>query len=318
MSSDIISPSLPQELVDYIISFVATSKPTLLSCSLVHPTWVMTSRQYLFHTIQVDESRFRDFLLFVRSTSIGPQYVRDLTLNGHLPQHNYGESTSSGRVAVTPTFLADIVEHLPRLDNLFLFMVLLINEDVPALHDLSSISATPSSLSLNRLHALQSLKMYYCGNGSDTFLDFASILTLFPHISHLYLRSQRFGTVKTSNLLDVEGNEMMHAVAAVFPTVGSLKIDDNMFRTNIFLRVIGLALVNSKHVAPQNDDENDIGLHTLELDSRHHWDDAALGRLLTESGPRLKTLSIQMSALPEPEGTYLTFMTAIQGLIFPP
>jgi hypothetical protein len=319
---------LPQELVDHILSFLSSSRESLRNCTLVHRTWIPTSRLHLFRIIQVAEPRFHELLSFARGTSFGPQYIRDLTLNGQLLQQRHGDSPNGGRIPVTPAYLRELLAYLPRLDSLFLFMVLLTDEasqDECSPPSLCIAPAVSSSATL-RTATLQSLKMYYCGEGSDTFIQFALPLTLFSHIGHLYLRSQKFATGRGSETLGVEEMEAISALARIFPTVGSLKIIDDAFRTEILLRIVGMTLAARKHSSSNagallkaEDGGSSVridGLHTLEVDSKHHWDHSVLGSLLEQAGPQLKTLSLQLSGLREPPGTYLALYFVISQHIY--
>ena len=301
-------PVLPQELIDEIITSVSSSKRTLLKCTLVHRTWVPTSRSHLFRTLQVEEPRFSDFLSYARSAEFGPQYVRDLTLNGYLPQLRQGDTPNGNRHPVTPAYLRDLLEQLPRLESLFLFMVLLRDEADPAIYSLPSPFIQPLPK-----FSLRSLKMYYCGAGTDTIIHFALPLTLFSHISSLCFRSQKFATGHQPGVLTEKEEVMIHALAAAFPRVEDLRIDDNVFQTDAFMRIMALSLAKKKggidaelEVAANNITKRRIqGLQSLEIDSRHQWNAALLGGLLRQAGPQLKSLSVQMAALSEPEGMCL-------------
>ncbi|KAF9022679.1 hypothetical protein BDZ89DRAFT_1163126 [Hymenopellis radicata] len=52
-------PTVPQELLDLVISHLADDRTTLLSCALVHPTWTSISRYHLRPLILVVSSSYR-------------------------------------------------------------------------------------------------------------------------------------------------------------------------------------------------------------------------------------------------------------------
>ena len=45
---------LPQELIDEVLAELHDDKATLAACSVVHKSWLHTSRKHLFHTISLD------------------------------------------------------------------------------------------------------------------------------------------------------------------------------------------------------------------------------------------------------------------------
>ncbi|RXW20821.1 hypothetical protein EST38_g5043 [Candolleomyces aberdarensis] len=74
-------PPIPQEISDITISFLKADRASLKNCGLVCRSWLLSSRCYLFQTIELDHSNIDTFSSLVVSTySTIPPFVRRLKL----------------------------------------------------------------------------------------------------------------------------------------------------------------------------------------------------------------------------------------------
>ncbi|KAJ2913692.1 hypothetical protein MD484_g6722, partial [Candolleomyces efflorescens] len=74
-------PPIPQEISDITISFLKADPVSLRCCGLVCRSWLLSSRCYLFHTLELDHSNIESFSSLVGSTySTIPPFVRRLKL----------------------------------------------------------------------------------------------------------------------------------------------------------------------------------------------------------------------------------------------
>ena len=117
--------SLPVELTDGIIDYLADDRSSLRTTSLVCRAWCPRSRSHLFHTVHVKAVRksFRSFLAFLNHNDQRPQcsppisrLIRCLHLYGsrrcdYRPQDGADEVVST----ITSTFLVDLFAALPGL-----------------------------------------------------------------------------------------------------------------------------------------------------------------------------------------------------------
>ena len=122
--------SLPVELSDGIIDYLADDRSSLRTTSLVCRAWCPRSRSHLFHTVHVKAVRksFRSFLAFLNHNDQRPQcsppisrLIRCLHLYGsrrcdYRPQDGADEVVST----ITSTFLVDLFAALPGLKELSL------------------------------------------------------------------------------------------------------------------------------------------------------------------------------------------------------
>lgn len=269
--------ALPQELMDYILDFIHSDGATLRTCTLVARSWLPSSRRHLFSRVELPESRFSAFLAFAQTCAFGPQYVEDLILNGKQPQQDMSQ-----RTATSPAFLRSVLPCLPRLKSLMLFMTLL--REGEADHAPGDLATFPFSAP-----ALKKLTMYYCGaSESENFVHLARILGLFSSIDRLYLRFEGFGAKTDPPSVAGELADTPPAVLAALPTLRSLVIDDNAFRTSLYLTIFAPTASSG-------------ALRTLEVQSRHPWDLSALGGLLRAASGHLTRLSLDLTGLHEPE-----------------
>ena len=272
---------LPQELVDLIIDFVCDDKKTLHACTVTARYWLPSSRLHLFANVQVSEQRFTDFLAFAQTCTCGPQYIVDLKFNGHQPQQQM-----DNRSAITPAYLHTLLACLPRLEYLLLFMTRFRDSEENELSPPTSLSERPVS----SMSTLKSLKIYYSGAHDDRFIHLAHVLSTFRSIDRLHLRFQSFCSNHGPDAVERELSGTPIGDIMSLPVVQALVVDDNAFRTNLYL------LVAAKSRSFDT-------LRTLEVQSRRLWDHRALGLVLRRAGMQLEHLSLQISGLSEPDGT---------------
>ncbi|EKM50347.1 uncharacterized protein PHACADRAFT_201187 [Phanerochaete carnosa HHB-10118-sp] len=274
--------ALPQELIDQIVDALSSSKHSLRVCTLVAHAWLPSSRRYLFASVQLSEDKFVEFLAFARTCAFGPQYIRELTFNGHQPQQ-----VMSNRTAISPAYLHSLLAYLPQLESLLLFMACLRDESSNA----QSLQVPPSNLegSTGQTSALKSLTIYYSGTQNDRFTDLAHVISVFPYIGRLYMRSQRFRSNYSPDDVPRELADTSPDVIVRLPPVQALVVDDNDFRTNLYLAVAVQSVAWCDN------------LRAIEIQSRQAWDHKMLGTLLRVTGTRLEYLSLQLSKLFEPE-----------------
>ena len=83
-------PNLPQELIDYILSYLSHRKKYMKSCSLVCRAWVPFCTRYLFRHLRLNWSKegplqgtsSNAFLLFQNKSPALCYLVRILTITG--------------------------------------------------------------------------------------------------------------------------------------------------------------------------------------------------------------------------------------------
>lgn len=75
-------PTLPPELIDHVIDFLADDIEALQNCSLVHSTWLCSCRFHLFSAVQLDSAdRAHEFYYRVSTSKDVSQYVRSLYIS---------------------------------------------------------------------------------------------------------------------------------------------------------------------------------------------------------------------------------------------
>lgn len=275
-------PLLPQELIDHIIDQLHNNTTSLKACAVVSRAWLPSSRLHLLSQTQVNESHFHEFFKFTRDCEHGPQYIRRLTLNGQLSQH----TGAPNHVPVTPAVLSSILSHLPHIEHLFLFMVLLREEESNPRS--KPILIPPLPRSIPPMYNLKSLTLYYCGSHDDRLIHVAEILGVFQTIGELTIRSLRFAMGLGEPDMELQ---LVRTAVPSLPALGTVKITDRPLRTNLYLCLLVLPRMSSN-------------LDTLEISSGHDWDHAPLGSLLLHVGPQLKRLLMEMCGFVEPRSKH--------------
>lgn len=110
-----MTPSLPHELIDTIIDFVAIRETgtrrmqDLESCSLTAKSWTCKSQRYILEAITIPSfDRLLDWVSEVDLTTCIPSYVKTLTLRG--------DANLIRRLS--PDHLPNLERHLAAFDNL--------------------------------------------------------------------------------------------------------------------------------------------------------------------------------------------------------
>ena len=178
--------SLPVELSDGIIDYLADDRSSLRTTSLVCRAWCPRSRSHLFHTVHVKAVRksFRSFLAFLNHNDQRPQcsppisrLIRCLHLYGsrrcdYRPQDGADEVVST----ITSTFLVDLFAALPGLKELSLEAIQFDTRLYPAarLHQLSAPKFELDFLSMKNVWTV--------APAGD---DFTHVLSMFTRVGTL-------------------------------------------------------------------------------------------------------------------------------------
>ncbi|CAL1708282.1 unnamed protein product [Somion occarium] len=190
---------LPQELVDLIIGELH-HYPTLSRCSLVHSSWLYTTRKFLFNFLSViadDEGKYNTFIDFIQvappSISLS---VRNLELCGPIDSGWKEDDIPDVAAYVTNGILLSILTRLPKLETLRLdcvYFTAISDDDDLSIRKQQVPFHAPGLFRLKslELECIGDLDLYHRHNVSEInetetcILDIVNILILFDEIGCL-------------------------------------------------------------------------------------------------------------------------------------
>ncbi|CAL1709862.1 unnamed protein product [Somion occarium] len=203
------SPVLPQELIDEILGHLWNDIPSLHSCTLVHSSWLPTSRLHLFHTLNVTcevkthSPAFQNLMASLRFGDLSDKchLIFELCLRG--------SDTSSSSERQGPLFistLAMIITQIPNLRRL----------ELRNLH--IAVDVTPENFRRAACDSVESLVMIsvmIISTGDSSGNRLGRLYALFPRIQELQL-SQFY--------LEEESDHFPLATGRTFPSLRSFAV----------------------------------------------------------------------------------------------
>lgn len=168
LADDVHDNSLPQELVDLIVDFLADEPPSLRACALAGRCFLQRCSMHLFRTVQfADDTSPGRFLPLLLSSHI-PPLVREILVIGSGTTSEYQWITSDD--ALSPVLDSFVnVEEVSILGCRF--------DSIAITQKLRTLSS--KTVNMLRFDMLQ----FECKG------DFYSLLQCFPSLRHLYLGS---------------------------------------------------------------------------------------------------------------------------------